>query len=274
VDESFSVRYGYEARKSMQVESMDAPLRNSLWNCVDSHLRSMKREGQLGRELPPTGTGQKIWHDFFKSPVDEMPRNSLSDFMKRIRAWFMSASWNKVYDFLQFLAPLLSRTDKFLADCNYVLERESAGYRFINLRIVPIVSLQEIREVEAALVQAPMPARTHLDAALILLSDRDNPNYRKSVDESISAVEAAVRSLTGNRNALLPDGLKALGEQVHPAQVQGFIKLYGYTSDEGGIRHALTEDSREVDAADARYMLISCSAFVNYLRSKAGRELA
>lgn len=274
MDESFSVRYGYEPRKSVQVEDMDMPLRNGLWNCVDTYLRGMKVKGELGREYPPTSTGRKIWHDFFKSPVDEMPRYSIGDFMKPIRSWFMKASWNKIYDFLQFLAPLVYKADKFVADCNYVMERESAGYRFINHLIVPIVSLQEIREVERVFEHAPMPVRTHFEAALALLSDREKPNYRKSVDEAILGVEAAVRSLTGNRNALLPDGLKELGEQVHPAQVQGFIKLYGYTSDEGGIRHALTEDSRDVDAADARYMLISCSAFVNYLRSKSGQELA
>lgn len=55
---------------------------------------------------------------------------------------------------------------------------------------------------------------------------------------------------------------------VHGALRAGFVKLYGYTSDEDGIRHAiLTEPNVGFD--EAKYMIILCSAFVNYLISKA-----
>ncbi len=69
------------------------------------------------------------------------------------------------------------------------------------------------------------------------------------------------------------DALKALKTDLHPALREAFMRLYGYTGDESGIRHELTEGGREIDVADARYMLIACSAFVNYLRSKSQREL-
>lgn len=48
---------------------------------------------------------------------------------------------------------------------------------------------------------------------------------------------------------------------------QAFIKLYGYTSDEDGVRHGGI-DFNNVPAEDAKYMLVSCSAFVNYLIEK------
>ena len=47
----------------------------------------------------------------------------------------------------------------------------------------------------------------------------------------------------------------------------GFLKLYGYTNDSDGIRHAMLEES-QLTQADAVYFLVSCSAFVNYLKSK------
>jgi len=51
---------------------------------------------------------------------------------------------------------------------------------------------------------------------------------------------------------------------------KGYNKIYGWTSDEGGIRHALSDKGDvEITLADARYMLVSCSAFVNYLISNA-----
>jgi hypothetical protein len=55
---------------------------------------------------------------------------------------------------------------------------------------------------------------------------------------------------------------------LHPSLEKGFKQIYGYTSDEGGIRHALMENDN-CDFEDAKYMLISCSGFVNYLIQKA-----
>lgn len=45
-------------------------------------------------------------------------------------------------------------------------------------------------------------------------------------------------------------------------------KLYGYTSDEDGVRHPIL-DEVSVDEADARFMIVTCSAFVNFLVAKA-----
>ena len=44
-------------------------------------------------------------------------------------------------------------------------------------------------------------------------------------------------------------------------------KIYFYTNSEGGLRHSLLDESK-VDQADAKFMLVSCSAFVNYIISK------
>ena len=67
--------------------------------------------------------------------------------------------------------------------------------------------------------------------------------------------------------------LKQLEQKVplHPSLKDAFNKLYGYTSDEGGIRHALTEGGREATFDEAKYssgsvMLVTCSAFINYVR--------
>jgi len=57
---------------------------------------------------------------------------------------------------------------------------------------------------------------------------------------------------------------------IHPALEQGFLKIYGYTSDGDGIRHALT-DEPNLDQEDALFMLVASSAFVNYLVVKANK---
>jgi hypothetical protein len=49
------------------------------------------------------------------------------------------------------------------------------------------------------------------------------------------------------------------------------LKIYGYSSDEGGIRHALTGVSN-IDHADAKFMIVSCSAFCNFMIEKYGSK--
>ncbi|AYM99371.1 hypothetical protein [Chryseobacterium sp. 3008163] len=58
--------------------------------------------------------------------------------------------------------------------------------------------------------------------------------------------------------------------KIHSALERGFKQIYGYTSDTDGIRHALTEDNN-CDFEDAKFMLVSCSAFINYLVIKADK---
>lgn len=61
--------------------------------------------------------------------------------------------------------------------------------------------------------------------------------------------------------------LKDNGVHIHNAMEKAFGALYGYTSDSNGIRHGgITFAS--VPSEDAKYMLVSCSAFVNYLMEK------
>src|SRR5690606_9918422 len=127
-----------------------------------------------------------------------------------------------------------------------------------------------LEEAIAASSDEFAPVSQHLEAATRLYSDRRAPDYRNSIKESISAVEAAVQILTGDSKAELGKALSMLATKasLHGAFASALRSLYGYTSDAGGIRHALSEEPA-VDAADAKFMLVSCAAFVMYLRQKA-----
>jgi hypothetical protein len=55
---------------------------------------------------------------------------------------------------------------------------------------------------------------------------------------------------------------------MHPALRKSLSALYGYTSDEQGIRHAMLDEPK-LTAADAKFLLVACSAFINYMKEKA-----
>lgn len=219
---------------------------------------------------------RRLWHNFFKDPLDTMPQY-WHEAYDIIRPRFFSFPWNQVYDFIEFTAnfyPASSRNEEFRVACNHVLEEELSGYRFVADQIAPITSDQEIRSIESAQKDASnLPGViAHLQQALVLLSDRKQPDYRNSIKESVSAIEAICRVIAKNPKATLSEALKAFGSKVvlHPALSSAFDKLYGYTSDAHGIRHGLL-DSPNLQQEDAIFMLVSCSAFVSYLIAKCAR---
>ena len=108
----------------------------------------------------------------------------------------------------------------------------------------------------------------HLSKALELLSDRENPDYQNSIKESISAVESIVNIVIGRANVALNKGLQSLPFEIDNNFKQGMIRLYSWTSSSDGIRHGAHEGEILSGFDEAKYMLVSCCAFINYLISK------
>jgi hypothetical protein len=167
---------------------------------------------------------------------------------------------------------------KFVALSNRALERGNSGFRFVGTTLAPIITELELAAIETAIAQSDQyrPAAVHLRSALDKLADRDTPDYRNSIKESISAVEAMCKIITGDEKATLNQALRKLeesGVKLHGAFKIALDKMYAYAGDAEGIRHALLEEST-LDAADARFMLVSCSAFVNYLKAKSAKDSA
>jgi hypothetical protein len=276
----FSQKHGYKPVKNViQLESIDTELRNGLWNALDIFYWS---EGQLHEHLSSPhnsklkGLFHVLWLDYFKKPIDTI-RGYPYLVEKEIRDYFFSCNWFEVYDLVEFIAnnyAISSTNEQFMRYSNSILEREVSGWRFIGGEIAPITSEEEIAEIEKALEStiSLKPVTTHLKTALNFLSDKQTPDYRNSIKESISAVEAICRLITGSSQATLGQALKVIKDKIplHPALEQAFSKLYGYTSDADGIRHSLLDESK-LDFEDAKFILVSCSAFINYLKLKASK---
>ena len=156
---------------------------------------------------------------------------------------------------------------------NDLFEKEFVGYRFIAGKIIQITDKNEIKEIEEAVHSPFEGCNTHIANAVALLADRERKDYKNSIKESISAVESICKVIVGKDNAQLGDMLKILESKrgLKGQLKSGFEKLYNYTNDKGGIRHADGLFVSNVSFEEAKFMLVSCSAFVNYLIAEYGK---
>lgn len=204
----FSQRYGYSPLEhAFQREAVDLALRTKLWNALKSMIWDHYQRGPHGH-YPEFSQRidqmiKRLWIHFFNKDLDDLPSfqwaHGRSSY-EILKDYFFRCEWFEVYDFIEAISQdqskLLNEKDRGLI--NTVLEEQNAAYRFVGEEIAEITDQQEIKAIEEGLDHPEKPVRTHLEAALRMLSDRESPDYRNSIKESISAVEAACRLVSGD----------------------------------------------------------------------------
>jgi AbiJ N-terminal domain 4 len=203
-------------------------------------------------------------------PADEFDA-SYKVVLQHLKPLFMAGDYTKVLGFLQFAIRHPACPYQFEDHIDGALARARAAYRVVGKTIVPIGSEAELGTIKRALVDLAASefrgARAHLLKAAEALTSGDYPG---SIRESIHSVESVVRVLEPSG-----DFSKALATleskiAIHGALKKGFAAIYGFTSDEKGIRHPLLDDpTAKVDETDALFIIGACAAFVSYLINKA-----
>lgn len=194
---------------------------------------------------------------------------------------YSNYEYNEVFDFIEGLIKAVNSVNQInpyiykyefqvVARCNKTFIEENVNYRIVNNIITDLVSENEIKEIDNVINNKNKVVSNHVEKALELLYQ--SKDYDNSIKESISAVEGMCQILTGNDNATLGDCLKKLKDSIHPAMKDAFLKLYGYTSDANGIRHANGLGEGDSTFAEAKYMLVSCSSFINYLSESIKKD--
>jgi len=242
------------------------------------------RGAPLAPNVDPGVVAKYLAEFFFKVPVDTVPPFAIQHYHKPLSIYKLfdgiKKDWWQVYNFLEFVVnhcrnmnPSIN-PEKFRQQANDILERENSGYRFVGDQLAPITNKEEMVSIEEAIQEAESRGFTgtkrHLDDAISLLSKKPAPDYRNSIKESISAIESLSKQITGEESGGLDRALTCLNQKVHfhGAFKSGLLSLYGYTSDKDGIRHAILDES-DVGFDEAKFMLVSCSAFVNFIIMKA-----
>ena len=142
----FSQRIGKKSvRESLQVESIDIPLENKLWNCFLNDFKDNLNPRELEQVY------KKIWLDFFERCIDDIPQKPTNFrgnnkriideelILEKIKKHFFASQWFEKYDFIEFLSEVeevlninFSYTHLTFSDkCNEVLKKEHSAYRLV-----------------------------------------------------------------------------------------------------------------------------------------------
>lgn len=267
----FSEKLGYKPGKEIQLETVSDVLRTRIWNLfylteIQSNAFTLSFGDPTIEDIIVDRLGFPVTTTTSRATTKQIIENHL----------LHDAEWYEIYDFIEIHLSCIPPKERLerMGQYNELLESEKSGYRVINGEVAPITNSTEIQAIEQA-AQTPYDSvNQHIQKSLSLYADIHSPDYENSIKEAISAVEAMCCIITGlsGANATLGKAIKQLkdsGVHIHPAMESAFSSLYGYTSDENGIRHGGI-DFKNAPAEDAKYMLVSCSAFVNYLIEKVG----
>lgn len=274
----FSERYGYINPSEVIIREQITPdIQNAILNCFDSLRNSLEVPQADNPEYVYSNMERHLWTYFLNQRKTLFKFGVIADYIND-----SNNEWYKKLDMIEYSIEYLIKyathegefyfilevKDAFIHALNREFKRLNFGYRIINGQIVEITSEEEITTIEKALESNQSNIRTHLSKALELYARKPTGDYRNSIKESISAVEAMTRNITGE-NTLNFKKMEEKGVTIPSILRQAFEKLYGYTNDKStGIRHALMEDTNTPQAEEALFMLVSCSAFINYLNKK------
>lgn len=282
----FSDRYGIKPLNTeMQVGSLDKRTRSILINEIYTIYEDYISEERLKCIF----FNDIIKNVFFETDLLEIDRYYIYRFDVLFEQYIKEPILNNDYDdVLTMLEYLLELFVAFVSNkhkgfksriykrFNELFEREYVGYRFVGDKIAPITDEIELQTINECIKDIFTGCKEHINKALAYLSDRENPDYNNSVKESISAVESVCSVIVGKDKATLGDALNLLEkkEKLNGQLKSGFEKLYAYTNSADGIRHGNGLFAENVTFEEAKFMLVTCCAFINYLKIKYAKILS
>ena len=272
---TFSRAFGYEELpQPMKLGELSKEARTKLWSLLYYYVKS-ESIYHVGERWEAILASLHI--HFHEEPLDEFD-NEFRSFVYTYKPFFMEYRLNKLFDMLLAIMRHQECPDGFIGSVATVFEQCRLAY-VVDVDSPPTIYPAATQEEGKAILRATgelssvglAPAVKHLRQASDCISRGDYPG---AVRESIHAVESTARHFDPTARTLKP-ALKALegGGTLHPALKQAFSNLYGFTSDEQGIRHALIDNPQaNVGQDEAVFMLGACASFSSYLARKHQRQ--
>ena len=269
---TFAQRAGVEPLPvQLRHDQLSQGLRAALWGEIFARIGACARHGYINSEP---------WRSILFRKHVKFDEGMADDFTASwegqqilLNNLFRAGQYHHVYGCIEFFLKDKDCPSDLSEEIGRIFEEHQAPYQIIEKKyLMPIASEEQgkllARCLEALKTTSMTAASAHLRHGIEFLNKRQ---WAKSIAESIHAVESVARKIEPSAHTLDP-ALKKLAPKIgmHAAMQKAFSMLYGFTSDEQGIRHALIDkDAAAVDRDDAIFMLTACAAFASYLANKA-----
>ena len=271
---TFSQAQGYEELPTpLKLEELPAEARTHIWNVFYAFIENTKASFRIvGCVWEQILLTKHVRHDNFT--LDEWD-NSFEHHRRTLRHSIESLSFNQVFDFIQFVCRDPMCPPEFTDTMKHTFALSRLAYKIDTTNpptIIPSVTEAEGKTIVESLQLLRRVGLEGSASHLRKASEYINKNdWAGSIRESIHAVESVARQLDPESSETLRGALASLEKRqaLHPALKEAFTKLYGYTSNEQGIRHALLDRSTaKVGIDEAVFMLGACASFASYLWRK------
>ena len=274
--QTFSQREGKDPLpEPMRLEHVSEDFRNLVWLAVDKiikeEIRNFRIYGNTAGPIPDIVSDYTVrvlrcTHD----SIDDDPYKH-QEFLKKI---ILEGSYDKILTLVELILCHNLYPKRLRKDLKNAFKKVPIAYTVQIVNGLPTIVPRSSEESGAATQQAietveqsgSAGAKTHLHNAVEAINEK---RYADAVRESIHAVESVARTIDPKASKTLRPAIRSLeakGVLKHPAFQEACIKLYKYTSDESGIRHALLDErAADVDLDDAVFMFGACASFAAYL---------
>ncbi len=276
---TFSQREGkIPLPEPMQLKEVSPKFRQLIWHCIGTNSGGFINAHEMiysyRFDILNEPHDEIVSHDEYENYEDiSFSDTSVGSFAKDT---ILNGEYHEILTMIEFFLRHEGCTSIFRNSLEKIFESTKIAYFIKDIDELPTITPRITRESGEAVQQAietidmsgMAGASTHLRQA----AENINANrYAKSIEDSIHAVESVARTIDPKAKTLGPalDSLQKSGLLKHPALKEAFSKLYGYTSDEQGIRHALLDKgSPDVDLDEAMFMFGACASFAAYLVNK------
>ncbi len=272
---TFSHAYGYEELpQPLKLGEITDRARTGIWSLLYYFVSSGSVYGDVQGNWKDILTILHISHH--GRALDEFD-DSLEKFVRVYKSIFMQVRFNELFDLLLAIMRRPECPQEYILAVATVFKKSRLAY-VVDQGPPPTIYPAATKEEGEAILQATTElgaaglagAVNHLRKAADCIRQGDPPG---AVRESIHAVESTARTFDPSAKTLEP-ALRSLEEAggLHPALKRAFSSLYGFASDEQGIRHAEVFRNAKVDQDEAVFMLGACASFSSYLARKHRRS--
>ena len=287
---TFSQRYGHQPLpEPMRLEHVTQKFKQLIWGVIEQEIqRQSKSRSSLSRNYKLFNNSMEKILFLYRYEVLEW----LADDARKVhwdgkgnpdadKSWvknqISNGQYHEILSLIEFILRQKICPTGLSNNIKTAFDEASIAYFVGDVNGLPTVMPRFSRESGEATKRAIETIReAGMGGAITHLRDASEhirlKQYGDSIEDSIHTVESVACQIDPKASKTLGPALTSLekaGLLKHPALKEAFKNLYGYTSDERGIRHALLDqESADVGLDEALFMFGACASFSAYLVNK------